>query len=214
MVKKHEIAAGRRPGRPPVNFARRRDEIIQDATKLFAERGFHGTSMADICKAANIGRGVLYHYISSKEDLLLAIHERSAEPLLARTQEVVSRRKPADLILRDLSRVLMQTISEYLYEVTVFLHEWRALANNQADWSKVRGKRRQIERTIEETIEKGQRQGLFRDTDPRLATLAFLGMHNYAYQWLNPRGRLSPEEIADLFSSIFISGICVQRSQA
>lgn len=190
-----------------MNFVRRRDEIIREATRLFAQRGYHATSIADICDAANIGRGVLYHYIPSKEDLLVAIHERFIEPLLERAWQIASAGEPPDVTLRNLSRELMRTIAEYLDEVTVFLHEWKALIESGPRWEEVRRKRREFERIIQETIENGQLHGVFKDTDPRLTSLAFLGAHNYAYQWLNPRGRLSPDQIADLFSGIFLSGL-------
>jgi AcrR family transcriptional regulator len=196
----------RRPGRPRVGFDQKRSQIIRSATRLFAQRGFHATSMDDICDKAGIGRGVLYHYVSSKEEILVAVHERFIEPLLERARAIVSAGDPPDVTLRALSQHLMGTMSEYLAEVTVFLHEWKALPHSKSRWRKVREKRIAFERIVQDTVEQGQREGLFRDLDPRLTSLAFLGMHNYAYQWLNPKGRLTPDEIASLFCSIFLDG--------
>lgn len=197
----------RRPGRPRTGFDQKRRKIIRSATRLFAEQGFHATSMDDICNEAGIGRGVLYHYISSKEEILVAIHESFIEPLLERAGQIVYAGEPPDVTLRNLSRELMLEMAKYLEEVTVFLHEWKALAQNKSRWRNVRQKRSAFERIVQETIEKGQREGLLKALDPRLTSLAFLGMHNYAYQWLDPSGRVSPAKIADLFSSIFLDGV-------
>lgn len=198
----------RRVGRPRIHFEEKRDQIIQAATELFAQRGFHGTSIGQICERAGVGRGVLYHYIPSKEFLLFAIHERSAEPFLERARNVVAAGGPPDAILQGLSREIMRSVASYLSEMTVFFHEWRTLQQtNRARWQEVRSKRREFESMVQDAIEEGQRQGIFKEFDPRLATLAFLGMHNFAYQWLDPKGRLSPEEIADNFFRIFLEGI-------
>lgn len=60
---------------------------------------------------------------------------------------------------------------------------------------------------IQSIIERGQRENLFRGLDARVLAIAFLTMHSNAYQWLQPTGRLSPAEIAQLFSDVFIRGI-------
>jgi AcrR family transcriptional regulator len=211
MPRQTEATARRRPGRPSVNFPRRQDEIIRVATRLFAERGYHGTSIADICAAANIGRGVLYHYVPSKEHILVAIHERFIEPLLSRAREIAAANDPPDVTLSGLGRELVGTIAEYLDEVTVFLHEWKALAENEESWIPVRAKRREFECIIQDTIERGQRVGMFKRIDPRMTALAFLSMHAYTYQWYRTQGRLTAEQIAEIFADICLNGVMLPR---
>ncbi len=210
--KRETVQVKRGPGRPRVNFEARRDEIIRAATRLFARQGFHATSMSDICEAAGVGRGVLYHYIESKEDILIAIHERFIVPLLERTAEIRSAGGSPDVVLAKISRELMQTIHAYHDEVTVFLHEWHALVGTEY-WEHVRAKRREFERTIQETIEQGRGDIFSTQLDSRLAMLAFLGMHNYAYQWLRAEGRFGPQEIADQYSRIFLEGILLRQGR-
>ena len=204
-------APPRRPGRPRVNFEHRRDEIIRVAATLFAEKGFHAASTNDICDALNINRGVLYHYIDGKEELLFAIHERFIEPLLERARAIASAPEAADQILRRLSRELVQTIVSYRAEVTVFLHEWKWLAANEEFWPKVRQSRREFEQIIEQTICAGIRDGIFATDDPRVSTLAFLGMHNFLYQWIREDGRVSPDQLSAHFVGMFLHGIGKQQ---
>ena len=68
-------------------------------------------------------------------------------------------------------------------------------------------RRREYERRVEAVLQAGIDSGEFRDVDPRLTALAWLGMHNYTYLWLKPGGRLSARDVAKPFADIFIRGI-------
>jgi TetR/AcrR family transcriptional regulator, cholesterol catabolism regulator len=187
-------------------YAQRRTEVVDTAARVFAARGFHGTSIADLVEATGLQRGGLYHYMDGKLDLLIAIHERFINPLLANAREVAERDEPADVQLRELARVLMRDIADYHDQVTVFLHEWRALESDPA-WKQIRRARHEFERIVSDVLERGQKEGLFEFEDSRLTLLAFLGMINYSYQWFDPEGRVPPATIADRFTDIFLSGI-------
>ena len=54
----------------------RRESIIDASAPVFARRGYHATGIMDLCAANDLGKGALYHYIGSKEELLAAIHDR------------------------------------------------------------------------------------------------------------------------------------------
>jgi hypothetical protein len=89
--------------------------------------------------------------------------------------------------------------------VWVFLHEFPALTAERAE--KFRGRRRDYERRVEAILHAGVESGDFRDIDPRLATLAWLGMHNYTYLWLKAGGQASARDVAAPFADMFIHGI-------
>ena len=178
---------------------------------MFAARGFHGTTIEDLVEATGLQRGGLYHYMDGKLDLLIAIHQRFIDPLLANAREVAERDEPADVQLRGLARVLMRDIADYHDQVTVFLHEWRAIESDPA-WRDIRRARHEFEEIVARVLERGRDEGLFRFDDSRLTLLGFLGMINYSYQWFDPKGRVSPDTIADRFADIFLSGIQVSTS--
>lgn len=183
----------------------RKQEIIDTAAQLFAEHGFHGTSVQDLSKAVGLGKGALYYHIESKDELLYYIHERVVNPLLNETANHLRPDMDPIEALRTISRILMQIIIDYRPYVTVFLHEWRALSG--ARLQEILEKRKAYEQYIDDALQRGIERGVFRIADVPLARLAFLGMHNYSYQWLDPAGRLSPEEIAGIFTDIFLQGI-------
>jgi hypothetical protein len=87
----------------------------------------------------------------------------------------------------------------------VFLHEFPALTEERADQFRLR--RRAYERRVEAVLQAGVEAGEFRDVDPRLTALAWLGMHNYTYLWLKADGRLTAKDVAKPFADIFLRGI-------
>ena len=100
---------------------------------------------------------------------------------------------------------LLDVIHRYPDHVWVFLHEFPALTAERAEQFRVR--RREYERRVEAVLQAGIDAGEFRDVDPRLTALAWLGMHNYTYLWLKAGGRVSARDVAKPFADIFIRGI-------
>jgi TetR/AcrR family transcriptional regulator, cholesterol catabolism regulator len=196
--------AGDEPRRNP-KWVARREAIIDTSAHLFAKRGYDATGLTELCTANDLGKGALYHYIGSKEELLAAIHDRVMDEVMAgadRTAEAGG--SPSDQ-LTMLGDELLDIIARYPDHVWVFLHEFPALSGERAQ--KFHRRRREYERRVEAVLRAGVDSGEFRDIDPRLTTLAWLGMHNYAYLWLKASGPLSARNVADKFAEIFIQGI-------
>jgi AcrR family transcriptional regulator len=184
----------------------RRRQLVDIAASVFARQGYHATSIDDLVAATGLKRGGLYHYISGKEDLLVAAHERFIEPLLENARAIDAENLPADEAIRRLAHALMHDIAAYQDQVTVFLHEWRAI-EHRPEWRHVRQARSEFEEIIRSILRRGQQDGTFTARETELTCLAFLGMINYSYQWYRPAGAHSEQEIADAFSDIFLSGI-------
>jgi AcrR family transcriptional regulator len=193
-------------GRSRERYDKRRNEVVDVAAMVFANQGYHATTIDDLVRATNLKRGGLYHYIGAKKDLLLRIHTRFIDPLLEQTRGILASEDAADVKLRNVAHVLMRTIDEYRDQVTVFLHEWRVIKDDP-EWKPIRGARREFEDLVEAVMREGCDTGVFLIEDSRLATLAFLGMINYSYQWFIPGGRVTADGVADIFVDIFIGGI-------
>src|SRR3954451_1402823 len=189
----------------------RRLEIVDIAARVFARQGFHATSIDDLVEATGLKRGGLYHYISSKEDLLIAAHERFIAPLLENARTIAAEALPADEALRRLAHALMHDIATYQDQVTVFLHEWREIEHD-SEWSHVREARREFEWIVQSILRRGEADRLFTVRDSRLTCLGFLGMINYSYMWYRQAGPHTADEIAEHFVEIFLSGIRAQAA--
>ncbi len=183
----------------------RREAIVDTSAHVFARQGYHGTGMTELCEANGLGKGAFYHYIGSKEELLAAIHDRVMDEVLLGAARVEAAGGSPSEQLTMLGDELLDVIYRYPDHVWVFLHEFPALTAERAEQFRVR--RRQYERRVEAVLQAGIDSGEFRDVDPRLTALAWLGMHNYTYLWLKPDGRLTARDVAKPFADIFIQGI-------
>ena len=102
------------PGRDPHQRRDRREEILQASLHLFATKGFHGTSMRDIARSADITEGLIYHYFENKRDLFRAIiDEYSFLPLLRTLPQLAEQ-----LDLRALLIVLARGFFDVLHQNT------------------------------------------------------------------------------------------------
>jgi AcrR family transcriptional regulator len=189
-----------------LRYEKKREEIVSIAAHVFAEKGYHATSIDDLVAATRLKRGGLYHYIGGKKELLIRIHERSVEPLLDEFRKIRASEERPDVALRTFARVLLRTIEQHRDEVTVFLHEWRVVKKDPR-WESIRRSRKEFEDIVAEVLERGCNEGLFSISDVRMAMYTFLGMLNYTYQWFDPRGRVSADELAEQMCDIFLSGV-------
>jgi AcrR family transcriptional regulator len=183
----------------------RRHAIIDLSAQVFAQRGYHGTSTIELCEANQLGKGALYYYIGSKEQLLAAIHDRVMDEVMLGADRVAKARGTPPEQLAMHGQELLDVIVRYPDHVWVFLHEFHALTGESAE--QFRRRRHEYERRIEDVIEEGSTSGHFRQVDPRVTARAWLGMHNYTYLWLKADGRLSAEQIATAFADIFVRGL-------
>lgn len=188
-----------------VKWRRRREQIVDTSAKVFADRGFHGTSTTELCEANGLGKGALYYYIGSKEELLAAIHDRVMDEVMVGADRVAGAGGTPPEQLAALGRELLDVIARYPDHVWVFLHEFPALTGDNA--TQFRTRRHQYEQAVESVIAAGVESGHFRAVDARLTSRAWLGMHNYTYLWLKPGGTLSAAEVAEQFADVFIRGV-------
>ncbi len=186
----------------------RHDAIVDTSAKLFAQRGYHATGLTELCEANGLGKGTLYHYIGSKEQLLVAIHDR----VMDGADRVAATDGAPSAQLAMLGDELLDVIHRYPDHVWVFLHEFPALTGERAE--RFRKRRRDYERRVESVLRAGIKSGEFRDVDARLTSLAWLGMHNYTYLWLKSGGRLTARDVAKPFADLFIRGIASNSAAA
>jgi AcrR family transcriptional regulator len=199
-----QTAAVDAPGRS-AKWRARRDTIVDTSARLFARSGYHATGIAELCQANGLGKGAFYHYIRSKEELLAAIHDRVMDEVMLGADRVAQAGGSPSAQLAMLGDELLEVIHRYPDHVWVFLHEFPALTEERAE--QFRGRRREYERRVETILQSGIDAGEFRDVDPRLTALAWLGMHNYTYLWLKRGGPVSARDVAQPFADIFLRGI-------
>ncbi len=191
--------------RDDAKWAARQDEIVDIAARLFAAQGYHSTGVQEVGDAAGLGRGALYYYVTSKENLLGLIHTRVMEHVLASAERARTQVGSASERLTALGHELINIICTYPDHVWVFLHEFRVLTGEESE--RFLEQRRRYEGTVAQILRDGIGAGEFDIANVRLTALAWLGLHNYIYIWFDRGGQLTPAEIADTFGNIFLNGI-------
>lgn len=186
----------------------RRRQVLDVATRLFHERGYQGTSMDDV--AANVGltKGTLYHHFPGKAEILEEIYTEAPDFVLGRIDQ-----HPEDAtagqIIRLLFHDILELISERPYMITVFYQEMRWIGEWLAAKSarEIQRKNRRYIDYVEATVQRGIDDGEFREVDSSVTAYSLIGMASWTYQWFNPDGRLSTDEVADIMAGIFLEGL-------
>ncbi len=181
----------------------RRDELTRQAARLFAEKGYHGTSIGDLAQAMGVQKGSLYAHIDSKADLLWEVAWEGAKAFHAALDRVPER-GPAPERIRLALRAHLRVVSEQLDIATVFVREWCYLEGERR--ARFVAERRRYEERFRSLFREGRELGELRtDLDDATAALLALSAANWAYTWLRP-GQ-STDELADRFHALLVEGI-------
>src|SRR5438067_1415556 len=181
----------------------RREELTRIAARLFAERGYQGTSLADLAGELGVRKPSLYHHIASKEDLLWAVAREGADAFHAALDGVPGAAPPAERIRLAL-RAHLAVVAGQLDIATVFVREWRYLEGERRE--RFLAERRRYEERIRDLFRDGVEGSELRtDLDVATAALLFLSAANWAYTWLRPDG--DTDALADRFFAALLDGM-------
>ena len=181
----------------------RREELTRVAARLFAERGYQGTSLADLAEALGMQKPSLYHHIDSKEDLLWDVAWDGALAFHAALDGVPADAPAAERIHLAL-RAHLAVVGGQLDRATVFVREWRNLSGARQD--EFLAERRRYEARIRELFRAGVEESQLRiDLDVATAALLFLSAANWAYTWLRPGA--GTEQLADRLYAVLLDGM-------
>jgi len=181
----------------------RREELTRIAARLFAERGYQGTSLADLAGELGVQKPSLYHHIASKEDLLWEVAWDGAEAFHA-ALDAVPAEAPAAERIRLALRGHLAVVAGQLDVATVFVREWRYLEGDRRE--RFIGERRRYEERIRDLFRDGVEGSELRtDLDVATAALLFLSAANWAYTWLRPGA--DTDVLADRMFAALLDGM-------
>jgi TetR/AcrR family transcriptional regulator, cholesterol catabolism regulator len=182
-----------------------RESILEAAAQVFRQKGFHGASMQDIAEAVNLQKASLYHHVSSKQEILLALLDRALELLLERISTISDQPIPADKKLRQMIRTYLQILAENTDLSAVLLFEHRSLERKQH--ARHVPNRDKFEALWRNVLVEGVQAKLFQCDDPALSARAILGIMNWTITWYRPNGDLTIDQIADQYSNLLLNGL-------
>ncbi|MFF4651681.1 TetR/AcrR family transcriptional regulator [Streptacidiphilus sp. ASG 303] len=180
--------------------------LLAVASALFAERGFAQTSVQDIVERAGVTKGAMYHYYSSKDDLLQEVYTRLLSLQSERLAAVAGGPGPAAGRLRAAAADVVVTTLEHLDDALVSMGSLHMLPEDRQ--AAVRALRRRYHERFRALVEEGQRDGALRaDVPADLAVHQFFGGVHHLGTWYRPDGGLRPEEIGDTFADLLLRGL-------
>jgi AcrR family transcriptional regulator len=180
-----------------------RDRLSAEAARLFAQRGYHGTSMGDLADALGIRKASVYSHISGKEDLLAEIALAGARAFHDGLDAIPQDADPADR-LRLALHAHLAVVDRQLDVATVWLQEWRYLAEPARETFVA--ERRRYERRVRALFTAAMDDGALRaDLDLRHAVLVFFSVANWAYTWMTHDTDVAGE--ADALWSLLLAGL-------
>jgi AcrR family transcriptional regulator len=182
----------------------RRDAIVAKAAELYGQFGFLGSSIADLAEACGMSKSLLYHYFSSKEDILFEVMDGHVMALGRIVEEVPDEVDPRE----RLSRLTQGFMA--LYVTASSRH--KVLLN---DLDKLPPHRRKTiiaeQRTLVDAIDAivAELSPLLakKPRERRAATMIYFGMINWTHTWFDPKGALGSADIAKLAVDIFLKGV-------
>jgi len=181
----------------------RKDELARTAARLFAERGFHGTSMGDLADAMGVQKASLYSLTGSKQQLLSDAVRTGAEAFHEALDGVDDDAHAVERI-RQALRGHLRVVSDQLDAATVFIREWRYLEGDLRD--EFVAERRRYEARWRDLFREGVERGELRtDLHASDAALLVLSAANWAYTWLTPS--TDTDALADRFVAILVDGV-------
>jgi AcrR family transcriptional regulator len=189
-----------------------KDRIIDSAIALFSEKGYEGTSMRELAKKSGLTAAGIYNHFNNKTEILRAIQTIFLDDLIKAVEKYPANAS-AKKKIENATLNIMKAIKNNLRPFKIMILEAHHFLPPDRRELKVKAIR--FEELVKGIIDEGVKSGEFktrgkvkREQLIKLSTFFLIGGCNYSTLWYNPKGKLSYKDIAGLFSTIFLNGLC------
>ncbi len=190
---------------PPI--LSRRDELLELAAGMFAERGLRATTVRDIADAAGILSGSLYHHFASKEEMVDEVLRDFLDALFARYQQIVDTEPNPLERLKGLFMASFDAIENRHAEVVIYQDEAKRLSS-QPRFSYVEELNKRQRQMWVDVLQQGIDEGVFRpNLDVDLVYRFIRDTTWVSVRWYQPGGPLTAEQVGRQYLSIVLGGI-------
>ncbi|WP_246943981.1 TetR/AcrR family transcriptional regulator [Bacillus pinisoli] len=184
-----------------------KERITEQSIRLFEKKGFTETSIQDIVDSLGVTKGTFYYYFSSKEELLMDIHISYINDLNAQQELILGdTTKNCKEKLYDIVYMLIKNIELDGPSARVFFREMRNLSEEHL--SEIIPKRDRFRLNLQGLLDEGKDKGEFtQNLKSDIVAFGILGIANWSYQWFNPSGKTSDQEVTNIFVDMILQGI-------
>ena len=189
----------------------RRDELLELAATMFAERGLRATTVRDIADSAGILSGSLYHHFSSKEEMVDELLRGFLDWLFDRYQEIVATEPNPLERLKGLFMTSFEAIEDRHAQVVIYQDEAKRLSS-QERFSYVDERNKEQRKMWVDVLNQGIEEGYFRpDIDVDLVYRFIRDTTWVSVRWYQPGGPLTAEQVGRQYLSIVLGGITREK---
>jgi TetR/AcrR family transcriptional regulator, cholesterol catabolism regulator len=178
--------------------------VLKTSAAIFAEKGYHSTSIRDIARATRMSLSGLYYYFNSKEELLFLIQDYCFGTVLDDCRRLIEGVEDPVHRLKLLIENHLNYFVNNMNEMKVLSHEANSITGEF--FKKVNSKKRQYVDLAMELLTEIARERGVEGVDLRVATFSLFGMMNWIYNWYNPRKDVDVSGLSQNITRIFLSG--------
>jgi AcrR family transcriptional regulator len=180
------------------------DALLAAAARVFAQRGYHQTSMRDLARASGVSLAGVYYYVQSKEELLFLIQNRNFEAVVAGMRErLAGVTDPVERLARFIDNHL-DYFAAHMAEMKVLSHEAGALTGEYLQ--QVNAKKREYTRVLMDILADVEQSHGPAHVNRRVAAYSLFGMMNWIYNWYDPLGDVGVELLGQSVCRLFLGG--------
>ena len=189
-----------------------RERILAAAVQLFAQYGYHAATMRDIARISGIQAASIYYHYASKQALLVEIMDTHMRNLNANLQRIARESASIEQRLHEAVANHIRLHTTFKAEFFIIDTEIRALEDEQR--GAILALRDQYEILLQGLLREGIEQGIIRQVDIKIASYALIAMCTEVATWFRPDGRLSVQQVIDIYSQMITEGLLVVKAAA
>ncbi len=185
----------------------KREAILRSAIKVFAQRGYFNSKVADVAKEAGIADGTVYLYFKSKEEILHSVFDRAMEEFIAEGKREIAKIETADKRLRRIAQLHLEKLGTDRDLAVVFQVELRGSTKFMEEFSG--GGFAEYLDIIKKTIEEGQKNGVFRKDLKAItaAKILYGALDEMVTNWILSKRAYPLAPMADEVLKVFFGGV-------
>ena len=192
---------------------RKRQEIFNAAARLFARKGYDGTSIRELAETLKLQKGSLYYYFSSKEELLFELLDEYIADALAEVEKIcaASDLEPTEKLERFM-RFYTRFYAGDRDRLVLLINDIDKLGEEKRN--RIIARERLYYRALTGIFAELKKSGIMKDIPDAIAAYAFFGMVHYTCKWFDGDGPVKAESLGEMFLEIFTRGIFIEKEKA
>lgn len=178
---------------------KKKEEILRSAAIVFAEKGYHGTTMEEIAAKLLMTKGSMYYYFKNKDELLYHCHKMIMDLSISGMKEIIDSSLSST---EKLHKAIKAHISLATSEKSMFMVMHKPSQHFTDDYlHEILEARTAYSQYFDRIIAEGIKSGEFQSVDVKMVRMIILGALNWTQEWFDPKGEKTPEEISEVFAT-------------